>query len=250
MPEPEPRRFSWKRLLPLLLLLLAGASFVALGGHRQLRPEALAANRDWLSGWVLHGGAGASLCFMLVYAGLVALSVPGAWIFTLTSGFLFGPWLGTGYAVVGATIGATIVFIAARAGLAGLAARAGPRIQRIEAGFREDALSYLLVLRLVPIFPFWLVNLAAGATGMRLSTYVAATFLGMIPATFVFASLGSGLGTVLAEGQQPSIQVLLRPGVLLPLLGLALLVLIPVAYRKWRGWEAKTPVKAHAKAQK
>src|SRR5436190_4241299 len=192
--------FAAWRVLPLALLVVTAVLFFAFGLHRQLDFAALAANREWLTGTIERGGLLARLCFVLVYAGLVALSAPGAWIFTVTSGFLFGAWVGTAYALIGATLGATAVFLAARAGLAGLVTRAGPRIRRLEAGFRQDALNYLLILRLLPIFPFWLVNLAAGATGMPLSTYLMATFLGMIPATFVFASFGSGLGNVIAEG--------------------------------------------------
>ena len=185
---------------------------------------------------------GAALAFVLAYAGLVALSVPASALLTMTSGFLFGPWLGTLYALVGATIGATVVFVAARAGLAGLVERAGPRVRRLEAGFREDALSYLLVLRLVPVFPFWLVNLAAGAVGMRLWIYVLATFFGMAPTSFIYASLGNGLGEVLAQGRNPDFAVLFRPSVLLPILGLAALALLPVLYKRWRD---KLPMKAH-----
>jgi uncharacterized membrane protein YdjX (TVP38/TMEM64 family) len=91
------------------------------------------------------------------------------------------------------------------------------------------------VLRLVPVFPFWLVNLVAGASGMRLSSYVAGTFLGMIPAAFVYASLGSGLGILISEGRPPDLHILFRPGILLPILGLAALALVPVGYRRWRG---------------
>jgi uncharacterized membrane protein YdjX (TVP38/TMEM64 family) len=107
-------------------------------------------------------------------------------------------------------------------------------VQRIEAGFRRNGLNYLLVLRLIPIFPFWLVNLVAGAVGLRLWVYVLGTFIGIIPVTFIFASLGNGLGTLVEEGRPPDIGVLYRPGVLLPILALAALALLPVAYRRWR----------------
>ena len=242
MPEEAPSPLSIRRFVPLALLVLAGALFFTLDGHRYLSFTALADHRERLCEFVAHGGAGAALAFVLAYAGLVALSVPASALLTMTSGFLFGPWLGTLYALIGATIGATVVFVAARAGLAGLVERAGPRVRRLEAGFREDALSYLLVLRLVPIFPFWLVNLAAGAVGMRLWVYVLATFFGMAPTSFIYASLGNGLGEVLAQGRHPDLAVLFRPSVLLPILGLAALALLPVLYKRWRG---KQPAKAH-----
>jgi uncharacterized membrane protein YdjX (TVP38/TMEM64 family) len=153
---------------------------------------------------------------------------------TLAGGFLFGLWLGTLYSLIGATVGAVGVFLAARAGLAGMSARAGHRVRRLEAGFREDAFNYLIVLRLIPIFPFWLVNLVAGATGMALPAYVAATFFGMIPGTFVYAGLGNGMGALIADGQPPDLNILFRPIVLLPIIGLAALALLPVLYKRWR----------------
>jgi len=205
-----------------------------LGGHHYLTFAALAENREWLCGTVASGGMPATAAFILAYAALIALSVPGGALFTITSGFLFGPLLGTTYAVIGATLGAIVVFIAARAGLAGLSERVGPWGQRLEAGFRANALNYLLVLRLIPIFPFWLINLVAAAVGLRLSTFVIGTVVGMIPGTLVFASLGSGFGEIVAEGRAPDLTVLFHPSVILPLLGLACLVLAPVFYKLWR----------------
>jgi uncharacterized membrane protein YdjX (TVP38/TMEM64 family) len=231
--DTSPRRFvSARRLLPLGLLAAAWAVFMLAGGYRYLNFSALAQNRDWLSGLVQQWGVLAAFVYIIVYATLVALSVPGGAALTMAGGFLFGPWLGTLCAVVGATLGATGIFLAARAGLGGLAQRAGPFIAKLEAGFRADAFNYLLVLRLVFIFPFWLVNLVPALVGVRLLTYILATFIGIIPATFVFASLGSGLANVVEE---PGLAVLLRPSVLGPIVGLALLALIPVGYKRWRG---------------
>ena len=233
MPDERPPPVSARRFVPLGLLVLAGGLFVALGGHRHLSFTALAANRDWLCGMVQRGGASAAITFVLAYAGLVALSFPAAELLTITAGFLFGRWLGTAYTVVGATIGATIVFLAARAGLAGLAARAGPWAERLEAGFQRNALNYLLVLRLVPLVPFCLVNLVAGAAGLRLRVYVIGTLIGIVPASFIYASLGTGLGALIAAGEQPDLSVVFEPGVLLPILALATLALLPVACRRW-----------------
>jgi uncharacterized membrane protein YdjX (TVP38/TMEM64 family) len=234
----RPDRFSARRFLPLVVIALAAAAFLAIGGERYVSFAALAANRAWLAGLVRRWGALAVLVYVAGYAALTALSVPGAAILTIAGGFLFGTWLGGLSAVIGATLGASAIFLAARAGLAGLAARAGPRAQRIEAGFRADAFNYLLVLRLVPIFPFWLVNLAAGLAGVRLLPYVGATFLGIIPGALVYAGLGSGLGHLVAAGRAPDLALIFRPRVLVPLLGLALLALIPVGYRRWQGRRA------------
>jgi uncharacterized membrane protein YdjX (TVP38/TMEM64 family) len=235
MAEPNPRRFPYRRLIPLGLLVLAGLVFVLSGGGRYLSFAALAENREFLRSLAARGGAVTACGFILIYAGLTALSVPGALILTLVAGFLFGPWFGTAYALIGATLGATIVFLAARAGLSGIAARAGPRLQRIEAGFRKDAFNYLLCLRLVPVFPFWLVNLVAGLAGMRLTTYVVATFIGMIPGAFVYAGIGNGTGALIEAGQKPDLHLISRPSILLPLIGLAVLALLPTLYRRWRG---------------
>jgi uncharacterized membrane protein YdjX (TVP38/TMEM64 family) len=223
---------SARRLVPLGILVAAGIAFVALGGHHYLTFAALAENRDWLCSLVQRWGFVAAALYIAVYAGLVALSVPGAAVLTIAGGFLFGTWLGALYAVVGATLGATGIFLAARAGLGGLARRAGPLIGKLEAGFRANAFNYLLALRLFFIVPFWLVNLVPALVGVRLSTFILATFFGIIPGTFVYASLGNGLGSVVGE---PGLAVLLRLNVLGPIIGLVILALIPVGYKRWRG---------------
>src|SRR5579859_1737288 len=176
MADETPRPVAPRLFVPLGILVLGGALFMALGGHRYLTFAALAENREWLCGAVRQGGAKAVLLFILAYAGLVALSVPGSVLFTLAGGFLFGPLLGTAYTLIGATSGATLVFLAARAGLAGLAAR-GPWVRRFENGFRRNGLNYLLVLRLIPVVPFWLLNLVAGAIGLKLRVFLLGTFV-------------------------------------------------------------------------
>jgi uncharacterized membrane protein YdjX (TVP38/TMEM64 family) len=171
----------------------------------------------------------------VLYAVVVALSVPGGAFLTVTGGFLFGLGLGTVYSVIGAMIGATGVFLACRTALGdALRRRAGPFLRRMEAGFRENALSYLLVLRLVPIFPFWLVNLVPAFLGVSLRNFVAGTIMGIIPGTFVFTSVGSGLGAVLDMGMTPDLSILFKPDVIVPILGLAALALVPVFYKRWR----------------
>jgi uncharacterized membrane protein YdjX (TVP38/TMEM64 family) len=231
--DTSPRRLvSARRLLPLGLLVGAWIAFMLAGGYRYLTFAALAQNRDWLCGLVQQWGILAALGYVLIYGALVALSVPGAAILTIAGGFLFGTWIGGLCAVIGATLGATAIFLAARAGLGGLTQRAGRFAGKLEAGFRADAFNYLLVLRLVPIFPFWLVNLVPALVGVRLPTYVLATFLGIVPGTFVYASLGNGLGSLVEE---PDLAIVFKPSLLVPIVGLALLALIPVGYKRWRG---------------
>ena len=231
--DTSPQRLAYtRRLLPLLLLAAAWIAFMLAGGYRYLTFSALARNRDWLCGLVQQWGVLAAFVYIALYAALVALSVPGAVILTLAGGFLFGTWVGGLCAVFGATLGATAIFLAARAGLGGLAQRAGRFVGKLEAGFRADAFSYLLVLRIVPIFPFWLVNLVPALVGVRLPTYVLATFLGIVPGTFIYASLGNGLGGLVEE---PDLAIIFKPSLLIPITGLALLALVPVAYKRWRG---------------
>jgi uncharacterized membrane protein YdjX (TVP38/TMEM64 family) len=230
--DTSPQRLvSARRLLPLGLLVAAWIVFMLAGGYRYLTLSALAQNRDWLCGLVQQWGILAAFVYIMVYAMLVALSVPGAAILTIAGGFLFGTWMGGLCAVIGATLGATAIFLAARGGLGGLAQRAGRFAGKLEAGFRADAFNYLLVLRLVPIFPFWLVNLVPALVGVRLPTYVLATFLGIVPGTFVYASLGNGLGSLVEE---PDVAIIFKPSLLVPIVGLALLALVPVGYKHWR----------------
>jgi uncharacterized membrane protein YdjX (TVP38/TMEM64 family) len=225
----------WTRLWPLLLILAGLGTAYAAGLHRSLSFEALAQRQEALRALVAARPVLAPLAYVAVYAAAAALSLPGAVVITLAGGLLFGTWLGGACAVLGATAGAVLLFLAARHALGGwLAGRAGPLLGRIRPGLERDGFSYLLALRLIPLFPFWLVNLAPALVRMKLTTFAGATLLGIIPGTFVFASVGAGVGTVLAEGRQPDLSVILRPGVLLPLLGLALLSLLPVAWRRWK----------------
>ena len=154
---------------------------------------------------------------------------------TITGGFLFGVWLGGLLTLFGATAGAVAVFLAARTAFGGVLRRkAGPAIQRMEAGFRDNALSYLLILRLIPIFPFWLVNIVPAFLGIPLSVYLIGTFFGIIPGVLVYASVGNGLGELLEAGRKPELDIIFQPAILLPLLGLALLALLPVLYKRYR----------------
>jgi uncharacterized membrane protein YdjX (TVP38/TMEM64 family) len=245
---------AWaKRLWPLLALLAATAFVFAMGWHRYLSIELLAENREALGNYIAAHMLFSLAVFVAVYAAAVALSLPGGAVLTLAGGLLFGWLLGGLASILAATIGASVVFLIARSALGDLlAARAAPRLSRFREGFREDAFSYLLFLRLVPIFPFWLVNLAPGLLGVSFSTYVVTTILGIIPGTFAYALAGNGLDSVIqaqqaqhqsclakmgAEGQE-SCSYALDPGALLTpelvagLVALGLVALVPVAV-KW-----------------
>jgi uncharacterized membrane protein YdjX (TVP38/TMEM64 family) len=233
---PATRRMAAiRRLAPLAVLLVAIGAFFVLGLHDYLSFEALRAHREELLAFVARHPALAPLAFTGLYTAVIALSVPGGAILTITGGFLFGLVPATLYVLVGATAGATIVFLIARTALGeSLRARAGPRIRRMEEGFRADALSYLLVLRLIPLFPFWLVNIVPAFLGVPLRTYVLGTFLGIIPGSVVYASVGNGLGAVFEAGGTPDLGIIFKPAILLPIVGLAVLALLPAVYRKVR----------------
>lgn len=236
MPEaptkPGRGRYSPLRILPVLVLLAALVAFFALGLHHQLGFEALSARRGDLVDWVAAHRVLALLVFIGGYIAIVGCSLPGATLATMLGGFLFGHWLAAPIVVVSATIGATIPFLAARTAFADiLRAKAGPGLKRMEQGFRDNALSYLLFLRLVPLFPFVLVNLVPAFLGVPMRIFVAGTFVGIIPGTFLYAYLGGGIGALLDSGAQPDLHIILQAKYLVPLLVLAGLALIPVLYK-------------------
>ncbi|MDP6603785.1 MAG: TVP38/TMEM64 family protein [Rhodospirillales bacterium] len=233
--NPQPRGFSRWRLLPIAFVAGGLVAFFAFGLDHYLGFEALRDHRQTLLVWRSEHHVLSAVGYVLLYAPIVAFSIPGAVWMTIAGGFLFGLWAATGYVVVGATAGATALFLAARLGLGeAFRARAGPTVRKMEKGFRENALSYLLVLRLIPLFPFWLVNLVPAFLGVRLSTFVLGTFLGIIPGSFVYVLVGNGLAMIIDAGKQPDLGVIFEPEVLIPICGLVLLSLIPIAYKKLR----------------
>ncbi len=230
------------RLLPLAILALGLVAFIAADGSSYFSFQKLSDNRATLSDFVQHHAAAAAAIFILLYTVSVAFSLPGATILTLTGGFLFGVVMGSILTVCGATLGAILLFLAARMGIGEpLRRRAGPFLKKIEGGFRRNAVSYLLTLRLVPIFPFWLVNLAPAFLGVRLSTFSWTTLVGIIPGTVVFVSIGNGLGAIFDRGETPDLGIIFEPSILLPLIGLALLSLIPVVYDRLKSPSQPAP---------
>lgn len=229
------------RHLPLVLILsvaVIGAvafrdvlSFDALARHR----EALLAFRD--ANYAL-----ASLGFILSYTLIVAFSVPGATIATLAGGFLFGVFPGVGFNVLGATLGAMAVFLAARAGLgADVAERMqtrGGAAARLQGALQENQWSALLTMRLVPVVPFFLANLIPAFAGIRLWPFAVTTALGIIPGALVFTSVGAGLGEVFAKGETPDLSIIFSAPVLGPLLGLAALSALPMVLKALKRKEA------------
>ena len=224
-----------RRFWPPLLLLAAIAVAWASGLTRLISWHTLAHHQLELAVWVETHPILAPSLYMLTYAVVVALSLPEAAVVSVAGGLLFGTFLGGILAIAGSTVGAIVLFLAIRHHLASaIAARGGRLIDRVREALARDGFSYLLAIRLVPAFPFWLINLAAGLSGMGLRPYVLATVLGIIPATFVYASIGAGVGKVLAEGGAPDLSIVFSPGILGPLIGFAALSLLPIAWRRWK----------------
>ena len=225
---------SWRGKLALLVALALVVAFFAFDGGRYLSLDVVKANRDALLEFTnAHYIAALAIAFV-VYVVTIALSVPGGLVLSLTIGFLFGRWVGTVLVVIAATIGATLVFSAARYLFADAARRRmGALGEKINAGFAENALNYLLFLRLVPLFPFFLVNLAPAFTTISLRTFVIGTLIGIIPGTFVIVNLGQTLGRI------DSLSGLLSTETIAAFVLLGLLALLPVLIKKMRSARAE-----------
>ena len=224
-----------RRFGPVLLVLAGVIAAFASGLTKHLTLHELAHHRQTVEAAV-HAHPWLGLCIYIgAYTAIIALSLPAALVMTLTGGLLFGPWLGGLAATVSCTVGATIIFLICR-GAAGdvIRRRAGPTAARIEAGVRENAFSYIIVLRLLPVAPFWLINLALGLIDIPLATFVVASFLGILPVSLIFASIGSGLNETFARHLPLSPHLILQPKFLLPLIALSILSLGPVIYRRLR----------------
>ncbi|MGE0767201.1 MAG: TVP38/TMEM64 family protein [Hyphomicrobiaceae bacterium] len=247
-----------RRWLPLIAIAAATGFAFAMGWHEYLSLKTIGLNYDALQGFIASNRAGAIAIFILVYVSVVALSLPGATILTLAGGLLFGWQLAVPIAVVAATLGATVVYLIARTSLGeALAERAGPSIAKLRAGFRENALSYMLFLRLVPVFPFVVVNLAAALLGVPLRTYVIGTFLGIIPGTAAYTVAGAGLASVIDAQNAGYKACLARSGadaavcpykidtsalvtkeLVLAFALLGIVALIPIGLKKWKARNA------------
>ncbi len=187
----------WIKFAIAAIFIGAIVAFFALGGQKYLNLHTIQANRDALLAFTdAHFVAALAIAFA-IYVAATAFSLPGALVLSLTVGFVFGRWVGTALVVVAATAGATILFLAARYLFADWARkRMGALGEKINAGFTENAFNYMLFLRLVPLFPFFLVNLAPAVTSIPLQTFVLATFIGILPGSFVFVNLGETLGRI------------------------------------------------------
>ena len=224
-----------KHLLPLALLIAGLLALWAFGLRRDLSWASLSLHQVELHTLVATHPIKAAVAYVVVYAVTVACSLPEGALVTIAGGLMFGTVLGGALAIAGASVGAVILFLAARYAYAEVVAqRAAPFMARLRPGIERDGFLYLLALRLVPLFPFWLLNLVAAACGMRLLPFTLATVLGIIPGTFVYAWIGAGLAGMLEGGGAPDFAAIFSPHILLPLLALATLTLLPVAWRAFK----------------
>ncbi len=197
-PPPASKSSALKRYLPLAVIVgLMGLAF-AMGWHKYLSLQAIGENYGAMQAFIADNFAVALLIYMGAYIAVIALSLPGGLFMPLAGGLLFGPYVGIPATVIAATLGATIIFLIAKSSLGeSLSATAGPWLEKLREGFKENALSYMLFLRLVPAFPFVVVNLAPAFLGVPLRTYVFGTLFGIIPGTAAYSLVGASLGAPL-----------------------------------------------------
>lgn len=234
---PEQKSGILKKLPFIAILVVAVIGAFTLKDYFSF--DVLRDNRETLIGFRDNNYGLTALVFIAAYMGVVAFSLPGATIMTLTGGFLFGTWLGTAFNVTGATLGATCIFLAARAGFgeklgAKLEASEG-KIKKIKDGLDQNQWSMLFILRLVPAVPFFAANLIPAFMQVPLHRYVISTFLGIIPGGFVYTSVGAGLGEVFESGETPNLGIIFEPHILLPIIGLIGLAFLPVIIKAVTG---------------
>lgn len=235
MTVPKAKGFATK--LPFLVILLA-AGIGAFVLRDYLSFDALARNREMLLAFRDQNYLFAVLGFMAAYVTIVGLSLPGATIATLTGGFLFGVFPGVLFNITAATIGATLIFLAAKMGFgeafsARMSGRGGAAA-RLQTALKDNELSALMIMRLAPVVPFFLANLIPAFVGVRTSRFVITTFFGIMPGGLIFTSIGAGLDSVFAKGEMPDLSILFAPRILFPILGLVALSALPILIKSLR----------------
>ncbi len=237
--QDKPQKSILKRSLPLGIIAL-----VAITGAFFLRDvfsfEALRDNREALLAWRDNNIVIASLVFIGVYICVTAFSLPGALVMTLTGGFLFGIFPGALYNVLGASIGATLIFLAAKTSLGDMlraklhSDNKESVLEKMEKEIQSNEISYLFLTRLVPAIPFFVANLAPAFLGVSLRNFVLTTFFGIIPGSLVYTSVGAGLGDVFAAGEVPNLGIIFEPQILGPIIGLCVLAAFPIILSKFK----------------
>ncbi len=231
------RKSAFARFIPLIaIVIVATIGFFTLRDY--LSFDALRDNREALIAFRDANYLMTVLIFIGAYIAIVAFSLPGATIATLTGGFLFATFPGALFNVVGASTGATLIFLAAKWGLGErLAAKmeaSDGAVKKIKDGIDENQWSVLFLMRLVPAVPFFVANIIPALVGVSLWRFVVTTFIGIIPGAVVYTSVGAGLGEVFERGESPNLGIIFEPQILFPILGLSVLAALPIAIKAWR----------------
>ncbi len=225
----------WKQVknwLILIILLLGCIAFFYFDLATYFTFDSLKQHRQLLLAWTKTHYLLTVITFMLIYIIAVAISIPGATFLTLVGGFLFGIFWGTMYVVISATLGSFCIFLAVRMALESWIEKKAARwVNKMRRGFQENAVQYLLVLRFVPLFPFWVVNIVPALLGVRPAVFFVTTLIGIIPGSFIYVLLGSGLGHVFDQNQTPNLKIIFEPSILIPLIALGLLSILPTFYK-------------------
>ena len=220
---------------PLLLVAAASVLVYVSGAYRYVSLQAISERQAELRQLAAMHPTEAAAALVAATTVFLLLSLPGEGVLTIIGGLLFGTLVGTALSVMGTVIAAVLLFLGLRRALSvHLARKRGPRFERIRERMAADEVNYLLMLRLLPVLPFSLVSLLAVLVRMRLTTFALTTTIGAIPPTFIFAAVGNGLRQLLTEHETVTLEMVWSPRLMLPLLGLALLAVLPVGWRYWR----------------
>lgn len=222
-----------KKYVPIIIILVLASGAIFFDLHKLLSFSVLQDNQDAIENFINDKYIISILIYFSVYIVIVGLSIPGATFMTLLGGFVYGHIIGTILVVLAATFGASLLFLSAKTATDGLAKKSGKWVKKMQGGFQDNAFSYLLTLRLIPIFPFVAINLAAAILQIPFRTFFFGTLIGIIPGSFVYVSLGVGLKEII---KQPnfSASVILEPKVLIALTGLGMLSILPIIYKHWK----------------
>ncbi|NGX63506.1 MAG: hypothetical protein KR126chlam6_00918 [Candidatus Anoxychlamydiales bacterium] len=220
------------RLLPIIIIVVLMIVAISIGGIDFFSFDNLKKYNETLINYSDNNKILFPIIFILIYIASTALSIPGAVFLTILAGFLFGKYLATVYVAIGATIGATILFLAAKYAVKDFfLKKAGPLLKKMSQGFQKNARCYMLFLRLIPLFPFWLVNIVPAFFNVRFRTYLWTTFFGIMPGTFVFAQAGVGLKSIL-QLEEFKISSIFTFQINLTLILLAIFMLLPIIFKK------------------
>ena len=245
--QPGNAKHWIKKWAPLVILACLGLIAYAMGWHENVTLSNLIINRAAMHEYVNNNFWVSASAYLGLYTIATALLFPAASLLTIAGGLVFGAMLATVVTDIGATLGATILFLTVRSSFGSfLSERAGPFLAKLSDGFKSNAFSYLLFLRLVPAFPFWLVNIAPAFFNVPVKTYVIATGIGILPGTFAYALLGEGLDSLIAAQEMANpgcaqagtceidLSAAVTPEIVAAIVGLIVVSILPIAIKKWR----------------